>query len=123
MKHYIYLLIAIISLVATSCDPNYDNKGYPKKVQFSENGGEKVIRGKECALFITLDNGKERYNYRIIDEDFTEANLDWLTVRAKWPEESLTLIAAPKSEIGGSKEINIELLFGPEFGEIKVIRE
>jgi len=106
-----------------SCDRLHDNKDYPKKVTFSEYGGEKVIRGSECVRFISIDNGSEETIYSIIEDKSIEATVDWLTVKASWPENSLTLIAAPKSEVDGPEEIYLGLNFGREFGNMKVVRK
>ncbi|MDE6565303.1 MAG: hypothetical protein K2L92_10795 [Muribaculaceae bacterium] len=122
MKSASKLIVFIISLIVLSCDPIYDNKGYPSKVKFSNMGGEKIIQGNDWIRAITVDNGQERI-HTILIEDSVQTQLNWLTIKATWGEKSLTLIAAPKSEADGPKEIKIECSFGREAGEIKVIRK
>lgn len=123
MKSVSKLIILIMSLIVLSCDPIYDNKGYPSKVTFSNMGGEKIIQGNECIRGFTVDNGQERIHTLVIEQGSVQTQLNWLTIKATWGEKSLTLIAAPKSEADGPKEINIEFDFGRECGEIKVIRK
>lgn len=123
MKLATKLIIFIISFIVLSCDPIYDNQGYPSKVQFSESGGEKIIYGNDYIRFIVIDNGQQRINIQIIEQDSVQTQLNWLTIKAKWGEESLALIAAPKYEVDGPDEINIECSFGREIGNITVIRK
>lgn len=123
MKSASKLIVFIISLIVLSCDPVFDNKGYPSKVKFSNMGGEKIVQGNDCIKYITVDNGQERIYTQIIEQGSVQTQLNWLTIEATWGEKSITLIAAPKSEADGPKEIKIECSFGRECGEIKVIRE
>lgn len=123
MKAFTKIIILTISLIVLACDPVYDNLGYPSKVTFAKSGGEKVINGNECIRGIVVDNGHERIFVETIDKGLVRTQLDWLTIETKWPEEPLTLIAASKDEVGGPTEISVELNFGREYGEIKVVRE
>lgn len=99
MKHF-KLFLTSVMLVIAMCSCEYDNGGFPKKVNLSNKMTEITISGTSTINFFSLsDYSHNQTEYA--PSDFTSqtqpdsliATLDWLTVKVKYYDNKITLIA------------------------------
>ena len=97
MRYLIRVVVGVHLLCCMqSCIPLH-NYGYPEKVSFSKNGGEKIISGDSSLMYIIIayPNGGCDMVYSRHDSEFHYLKFDWLTVTHQTDTKEVTLIAEP----------------------------
>ena len=107
MKKTLCTLILTLPLLFTSCGKT-GNYGYPSKLDFSNEGGSKEVKGNDYPYSIEIadyeGNGKSVSVYSVGDS--MNVTYQWLTIKAKKGEHKFTLIAQPKQD-GGSRTLRV----------------
>ena len=116
MKKAIYLLF-VFSLLCISC-VTFDNYAYPDLVKFPMEGGTAVITGliAPSSLYIQPNSSKSSEGDTLICTN------EWLTIKNKEGEKSISLIAEP-NESGKNRSLFVTGSYGPYELEIRVIQE
>ncbi|WP_296088267.1 hypothetical protein [Alloprevotella tannerae] len=126
MKKTLYALILTLPLLFTSCGKT-GNYGYPSRLDFSNEGGSKEVKGNDYPYSIEIadydGNGKSVSEYSAGDS--MNVTYQWLTIKAKKKESKFTIIAEPKNG-GKSRKLYVYADIDPtEPGmpaEIKVVQ-
>lgn len=89
MKKIIATLLQFGVLVALCACDNTNNFGYPSKITFSNDGGEKIVQGDDSFYDIEIAdyNGDGENSNPIISDngnDTLTVNYQWLTIKIKW---------------------------------------
>lgn len=125
MRKLCLLLVAVFSLVFVSCEFEEVDLGFPKIVNFTNEGGEKVICGSQSFTHANIHNYKNGDQGKIQESDSISIfEYDWLRIEYKDLEgkhfaEDLKIIAQPNST-NKSLELNIEVTSGKEYQVITV---
>lgn len=116
-------MIAFIS-ITTSCEIEYDNKGYPKTVALPAEGGTVQAKGKAPTGIFWITNGSDTgYSKGEPTDSIISASLEWLTVTSIQEENTLVFEAAPQKQ-NESRTLEVSgLISGTIVFEIKVVRE
>lgn len=105
MKTFGICCMAIIGMIG-GCNTQ-NNYGYPSKVEFSRNGGEKTVTGKALILDLEISdyNGNGEFaNFNWANQtDTAQVTYEWLTVAKPPGEDKLILTAKPNSSRGSRK--------------------
>lgn len=109
-------------LLFVSCNGNY---GYPGKVTFDATGGSQTVSGEECfySLEITDYNGDGKSSDGLLadESDSLTVTYQWLTIRTKKFDNSLTIIAEPNNT-GRKRQLYIAGWVDNSFADIKVVQ-
>ena len=116
MKKAIYLLF-VFSLLCISCFP-LDNYGYPDLVKFPMEGGTAVISGFAAPSGLSIQPNSSKSS----EGDTLICTYEWLTIKNKKGEKSISLVAAP-NESGKNRSLFVTGDFGYCSLEIRVIQE
>ena len=128
MKKLAIFIALILPMFFASCEFEEADFGFPKKVSFSTEGGEKVICGSQSFTYANIYNYKNGENGKIIESDsVTVFEYDWLRIEYKDLEgkhfaEDLKIVAQPNST-NKYRELNIEVCSGTEYQVITVKQE
>lgn len=121
-----WIIILSLPLLFTSCGKT-GNYGYPSKLDFSNEGGSKEIKGNDYPYSIEIadydGNGKSVSEYSAGDS--INVTYQWLTIKAKKKESKFTIIAEPKKG-GKSRKLYVYADIDPSEpgmpAEIKVVQ-
>lgn len=116
MKKTIYLLF-VFSLLCISC-VTFDNRAYPDLVKFPMEGGTAVISGLEAPSSLYI----QPHSSLSSEGDTLIRTYEWLTIKNKEGEKSISLIAKP-NESGKNRSLFVTGSFGRDELEIRVIQE
>jgi hypothetical protein len=119
MKKAITATLACLMLLFVSCNDK-DNYGYPSKVNFSTNGGKKVILGSND--FDILEINSYAGNGKVSSTENSDSLIvtnQWLTVRCRKYDKKLVLIAEP-NRTGKSRKMYVSGWVMDSSAEIKV---
>ena len=131
MKKYLFnFTLCIMSILCTSCCGIEEvDMGYPQSVNFTKDGGEKIVttdKGKKFNSASVIDYNTANEGMKREDEDGTGyCELEWLRVEYQsYPvqNEELKIIAQPNPN-NEPRTLWIELLSGPKAHIIKVEQE
>ena len=131
MKKYLFnFTLCIMSILCTSCCGIEEvDRGYPQSVNFTKDGGEKIVttdKGKKFNSASVIDYNTANEGMMREDEDGTGyCELEWLRVEYQaYPvqNEELKIIAQPNPN-NEPRTLWIELLSGPKAHIIKVEQE
>lgn len=131
MKKYLFnFTLCIMSILCTSCCGIEEvDMGYPQSVNFTKDGGEKIVttdKGKKFNSASVIDYNTANEGMMREDEDGTGyCELEWLRVEYQaYPvqNEELKIIAQPNPN-NEPRTLWIELLSGPKAHIIKVEQE
>ena len=98
-----------------------DNNGYPKKVEFYNDGGTETISGEASFGYILIQAGTDEYASENENSIIT-VSYDWLKVESPQGSKSMTLTVQPNST-GRQRKLKIFGYFGSEYAEIDVIQK
>ena len=121
----IFLFLLLIPIFSVSCDM-WDDGGYPRKVYFPKEGGEKSYTGELGIGWFEISSGnRDEHADSERQEDGTRyAELDWLTVTS--PSRSSRVInftVKPNSE-PSERELNVYINRGaPPCVHIVIIQD
>lgn len=130
MKYLFNFTLCIMSILCTSCCGIEEvDMGYPQSVNFTKDGGEKIVttdKGKKFNSASVIDFNTANEGMMREDEDGTGyCELEWLRVEYQaYPvqNEELKIIAQPNPN-NEPRTLWIELLSGPKAHIIKVEQE
>lgn len=130
MKYLFNFALCIMSILGTSCCGIEEvDMGYPQSVNFTKDGGEKIVTTDKSKTFISasvIDYNTANEGMMRKDEDGTGyCELEWLRVEYQsYPvqNEELKIIAQPNPN-NEPRTLWIELLSGPKAHIIKVEQE
>lgn len=130
MKYLFNFTLCIMSILCTSCCGIEEvDMGYPQSVNFTKDGGEKIVttdKGKKFNSASVIDYNTANEGMMREDEDGTGyCELEWLRVEYQsYPvqNEELKIIAQPNPN-NEPRTLWIELLSGPKAHIIKVEQE
>lgn len=130
MKYLFNFTLCIMSILCTSCCGIEEvDMGYPQSVNFTKDGGEKIVttdKGKKFNSASVIDYNTANEGMMREDEDGTGyCELEWLRVEYQsYPvqNEELKIIAQPNPN-NEPRTLWIELLSGPKVHIIKVEQE
>ena len=131
MKKYLFnFTLCIMSILCTSCCGIEEvDMGYPQSVNFTKDGGEKIVttdKGKKFNSASVIDYNTANEGMMREDEDGTGyCELEWLRVEYQsYPvqNEELKIIAQPNPN-NEPRTLWIELLSGPKAHIIKVVQQ
>lgn len=130
MKYLFNFALCIMSILGTSCCGIEEvDMGYPQYVNFTKDGGEKIVTTDKSKTFISasvIDYNTANEGMMRKDEDGTGyCELEWLRVEYQsYPvqNEELKIIAQPNPN-NEPRTLWIELLSGPKAHIIKVEQE
>ncbi len=94
------LFLTSVILVVAMCACDYDNGGFPDKVNLSDKMTETTVSGTSTIQFFTVsEESSDRFEY-VPDDYQTQtrpdsliATLDWLTIKVKYNDNKIKLIA------------------------------
>ncbi len=129
-KYLLNFTLCIMSILCTSCCGIEEvDMGYPQSVNFTKDGGEKIVttdKGKKFNSASVIDYNTANEGMMREDEDGTGyCELEWLRVEYQaYPvqNEELKIIAQPNPN-NEPRTLWIELLSGPKAHIIKVEQE
>lgn len=123
MKFIFYPIILILLCLFSSCEFEQDQKGYPKHVHFPAEGGKKIVSGKAFIYHMEVEKGSDSVCFGGVDEnDSINMSYQWLTVKNKFNNPSLEIIASP-SDQKKRRKLRIIADFGTEYAEINVSQD
>lgn len=131
MKKLIYSLMALFAATTlySCCGFEEVDMGYPQSVNFTKDGGEKIVttdKGKKFNSASVIDFNTANEGMMREDEDGTGyCELEWLRVEYQsYPvqNEELKIIAQPNPN-NEPRTLWIELLSGPKAHIIKVVQQ
>ncbi len=117
------LLLTGILGALCACDST-NNFGYPSKITFANNGGEKIVQGDDSFYNIEIANynGDGKSTIPIISgngNDTLTVNYQWLTIKMKWGETKMILTAEPNTT-HKKRTLYVRGSITDDFAEIKV---
>lgn len=121
MKRFILCLMALLAVSAmTSCEKEVDF-GYPQSVNFTKDGGEKVITGTTKFTDAHIHDYKSGEDGAFVPrEDDIECQVyEWLTIEYLANSTELKIIAEPNTS-GKSRKLHIELHLRQEYQVVEV---
>ena len=121
MKKLIYCLMAIVAAsVMISCEKEADF-GYPQSVNFTKDGGEKVITGTTNFTDAHIHDYKSGGQGSVLpnEGDIDREVYKWLKIEYVPHSTSLKIIAEPNTS-GKSRKLHIELHSGQEYHVLDV---
>lgn len=124
MKKTIKSLLLLGSfMVLCACDTS-NNFGYPSKITFSNDGGEKIVQGDDSFYNIEIANynGDGKSSSPIMpgnSNDTLVVNYQWLTIKMKWGETKMFLTAEPNTT-NKKRTLYVRGNITDDFAEIKV---
>lgn len=124
MKRFILCLMALLAVsVMTSCEKEADF-GYPQSVNFTKDGGEKVITGTTNFTDAHIHDYKSGEDGEFIprEDDIQCQVYEWLSIEYLANSTELKIIAEPNAS-GKSRKLHIELHSGPEYHVVEVKQE
>ena len=124
MKRFILCLMAIVAAsVMTSCEKEVD-LGYPKRISFTKDGGEKVITGTTNFTDAHIHDYKSGEDGEFVprEDDIQYQVYEWLSIEYLANSTELKIIAEPNAS-GKSRKLHIELHSGPEYHVVEVKQE
>lgn len=123
MKKIFALLALVVSVIMTSCDKEVD-MGYPTRVVFTMDGGEKIVTGVVPFTNAHIHDYKsgEQGSVLATEGDIDSEVFKWLKIEYVVHSTELKIIAEPNTS-GKSRELHIELYSGPEYHVINVKQE
>ena len=124
MKRFILCLMALLAVSAmTSCEKEVDF-GYPQSVNFTKDGGEKVITGTTNFTDAHIHDYKSGEDGAFVPrEDDIECQVyEWLTIEYLANSTELKIIAEPNTS-GKSRKLHIELHLRQEYQVVEVKQE
>ena len=124
MKRFILCLMALLAVSAmTSCEKEVDF-GYPQSVNFTKDGGEKVITGTTNFTDAHIHDYKSGEDGEFIprEDDIQCQVYEWLSIEYLANSTELKIIAEPNAS-GKSRKLHIELHSGPEYHVVEVKQE
>lgn len=122
MKKIISILLGIFMFLC-ACD-NTNNFGYPTKITFSNDGGEKIVQGDDSFYNIEIANynGNGKNTPPMILEEGNDTlmvNYLWLTIKMKWGDTKMFLTAEPNTT-HKKRTLYVRGNVTDDFAEIKV---
>ncbi len=109
LNNIIAFILTILAVALSSCEFEIDNKGYPKAISFSAEGGTIIAKGDDFfgGLRITVD--EQTFSTPICDElnPMVTYSVAWLTVTLEYQKNQLIFKADSATE-GEPKIIKIE---------------
>ena len=124
MKRFILCLMAIVAAsVMTSCEKEADF-GYPQSVNFTKDGGEKVITGTTKFTGAHIHDYKSGEDGAFVprEDDIQCQVYEWLTIEYLANSTELKIIAEPNTS-GKSRKLHIELHLRQEYQVVEVKQE
>ena len=121
MKKLIYCLMAIVAAsVMISCEKEADF-GYPQSVNFTKDGGEKVITGTTNFTDAHIHDYKSGEDGAFVprEDDIQCQVYEWLTIEYLANSTELKIIAEPNTS-GKSRKLHIELHLRQEYQVVEV---
>lgn len=124
MKRFILCLMALLAVSAmTSCEKEVDF-GYPQSVNFTKDGGEKVITGTTKFTDAHIHDYKSGEDGAFVprEDDIQCQVYEWLTIEYLANSTELKIIAEPNTS-GKSRKLHIELHLRQEYQVVEVKQE
>ena len=124
MKRFILCLMALLAVsVMTSCEKETDF-GYPQSVNFTKDGGEKVITGTTNFTGAHIHDYKSGEDGAFVprEDDIKCQVYEWLTIEYLANSTELKIIAEPNTS-GKSRKLHIELHLRQEYQVVEVKQE
>ena len=124
MKRLILCLMALLAVsVMTSCEKEADF-GYPQSVNFTKDGGEKVITGTTKFTDAHIHDYKSGEDGAFVprEDDIQCQVYEWLTIEYLANSTELKIIAEPNTS-GKSRKLHIELHLRQEYQVVEVKQE
>lgn len=120
MKSLNCILVALSVLMLASCEPWREQADFPRKIDFSAEGGEQVIAGDRQFTYIEIDNydGEGNSGQESESGEIT-CQYEWLTVECVHGGNTLKITALP-NESGSQRKLYIYAHSGPNYVSIKV---
>ena len=127
-RNYFIGLIALVTTALASlcsCFPE-DNHGFPKKINFSSDGGSQIIKGDGTGdlYSFTIFEEKDLDNYKeFFNMEMDSLTYEWLTFRpgpSVYKEVELTAIP---NETHKNRSMTLLLSFGNSRGTLKVTQK
>jgi hypothetical protein len=114
------LLLGFVVISICGCFKKVDF-GFPKTVEFSNAGGEKIITGNESFSVASFLFGSDEMNSN--EEEGTESRKsDWLKIEWKSPHSYELKITADPNKTGVKRELDIELHSCQDYQPIRIIQ-
>ena len=124
MKSLRFIFALLLPLALTACGKFTEvDLGYPKRVEFSKDGGEKIVRSDNYFYIAEIHDytSGEQGEVSVL-EDGTHCNtLKWLRVEYQSHTQELKIIAEPNNT--QSRKLHIELYSGYEYQVIEIFQE
>ena len=115
--------LLMFSLLLSACEFHKDNKGYPDKVMFSAEGGQKQVIGGDVFVSFDIYIGSDvvASSSPTLSEDSVSAAYEWITVKQKQYDKKLEIEVSPANNHKQRKCMIVGWM-GREYAEIKVIQ-
>lgn len=118
MKAISFVFATILCALPLCSCYEQEQRGYPDKVSFSEEGGSVVVKGHEQMLLLCIESdGNVTYSHEEGDTICIEK--DWLSARTVKFSHELTITAEPSNETK-SRGLYIEGNLGDAYAVIEV---
>ena len=124
MKNLRFIFALLLPLAFTACGKFTEvDLGYPKRVEFSKEGGEKIVRSDEYFYHAEIHDytSGEQGEVSVLEDGTHYNTLKWLRVEYQPYTQELKIIAEPNNS--QSRKLHIELYSGYEYHTIEVFQE
>jgi hypothetical protein len=113
MSRFVVFLLS--ALLFASCSREEAQRGFPRYVEFNENGDMITISGDECFRGISMHDGGDviiGYFMGYEETDTMQVRNDWLRAYQVGLEPKLVLIAEPLEDGVQKRSVKLECSFG-----------
>ena len=124
MKSLRSIFALLLPLTFIACSTFYEaDMGYPKKVEFSKDGGELTVHSGDHFTHAEIKNYEngEQGETTILEDGTQRCTYKWLSIEYKENKPKLRIIAEPNNT--QSRKLHIELYLGYQYQEIEVFQE
>lgn len=121
MRRFALMMAVLLPMLLVSCEFEEADLGFPKTVNFTKEGGVKVISGEQSFTYANIHNYKNGDQGSIQESETGEVFVyQWLKVQYHDVNNSELTIYAEPNETGKSRELHIEIHSGTEYQTVKV---
>lgn len=121
----ILLILLVVIFTFSSCE-TFSDYGYPGKVTFSKDGGEKYVHGDRnfgCVEIVNPNSGEclaTVSSYEEWEKDTIEISYDWLTVKYASNDCTYFIIDTKPNDTGKKRKLGIDFMVADFRGDITV---
>jgi hypothetical protein len=124
MSRFVVFLLS--ALLFASCSREEAQRGFPRYVEFNENGDMITISGDECFRVISMHDGGDviiGYFMGYEETDTMQVRNDWLRAYQVGLEPKLVLIASPLDDSVEKRSVTLYGDFGDAYATISVTQK